>query len=272
MKSIKLIGIMSEYGMIATNKDYDSFEMNITNREIYEEDLESLRNNLNPDINETVYPFMSPIVVYPYFNEEEGRVKLLIQQGHHRFIICKEQNRNVNYVVTTVSDTTLGQNLGTQDWKIRDIVYSKMKSGDWCYTEVYNLMEKYEGYFSYTCLTVAIKGKKLSGKNDNNINLKSGKFSFTEEELESAKDILEKYKKFNELMGYTTTNANLLKAMYDANTYPDFDWKHFYDRSTKPSTQARINSNFKEVNSNAVARKVITEVYNFGSRTKIFTY
>lgn len=266
----KYVGILTEKGIVATKEDYDFFIEDETNRDINENNLKILKNDMNPNINEIEYPFMCPIVVY--LKDGKG----LIQQGHHRFRVCKECGRNINYVITEVRSVTKGQNNGTQDFTIDELVKSYSKQGNVYYKEFYNLRELYSYkteddkkcyFYSYTSLEMAMKGTK-----DNNF--KKGEYTYTQEQLESCKQVLERYYKFNQIVEYNKRNANktIVSAFYILNNRNDFDWKHFFSQCSKPQIKTRINNNWKDIGSMANAKGMIQDIYNSFTRQANFMF
>lgn len=265
----KYVGILTEKGIVATKDDYDFFVEDETNRDINEKNLEILKSDMNPNINETEYPFMCPIVVY--LKDGKG----LIQQGHHRFRVCKECGRNINYVITDIRSVTMGQNNGTQDFNIDELVKSYAKQGNPYYEGLYDLKEIYayknksgnkDYFYSYSALYTAIKEVKSDDFN-------RGKYTYTQSQYEKGLKLLERYYKFNDVIGYSTkANQKIISAFRLLNDRDDFDWEHFFNQCAKNQIKTRVNDNWKAVGTRANAKGMIQDIYNSFTRHTNFKF
>lgn len=252
-------GELTPMGMI-TN-DYSKFEMHNLNRVIKGEKLEALKKNLNHNAGESDYPFSAPIVVY----WEEG--KGVIQQGHHRFLICKEQNRKIAYVITNC-DRSPAEGQWGQDWAVEDYVYSFSNEK----FEGFPLLQKMKRefpHYSLIALTTFINGKPTSASS-----LKKKKFVLISdnqtEVYKKAKKRIKKFEEFQTAAQRSDKSKEVIRALIEASESFGFDWGYFIKRTRANANEVKRKPEFSSISKLATAKALITFYYNYNSRNDQF--
>ena len=248
---------------IKTRK-YDFLKFDETNREIDDEILYDLKNDLCEGISEHEYPFYAPIVCYwkPVMKHA------IIQQGHHRFCVCKELNRDIHYVITdNYRQPSRGQEEAHQDWKTKDLVESYVKEGIEDYKLLYKLYNENPKY-SLIALTAMINGKICDVKR---IRKREFKIENTNIDVERiAKDRIEKYDTFLKISQRSDRGKELITALIRACEREDFNFNYFIERSEKNASEIKIMHDFKSISTKAKAEALIQKYYNYKSRKNFF--
>ncbi|MGU8987226.1 hypothetical protein ACV3V0_05875 [Clostridium perfringens] len=262
MEGREYVGDLTHKGIIT--KDYSWFEYDNTNRRIDEEALSSLEDDFNQDINDTEYPFQAPIIVYWV----EGKTKGTIQQGHHRFEVCKRNNREINYIITPhYRHPSRGQEDLHQDWTTSELVESYAKEKIESYILLQKLKESYPKY-SFAALTVFINSSVCS-----NDKLRTREFSIKGDATETYTKAVCRIKKFEEFLvasNRTDKPKEVIKVLIEAMERPDFDWKYFIERTNKNASEASVKDAFKSISTNAKAISLIQFYYNNKSQSNFY--
>ena len=259
-------GILSENGGWIT-KDYDSLIFHQLNRVISEDALLDLEEDMNEDINEFEYPFQEPIVVY--YDKEQG--KFIIQSGHHRYLVCKKQNRELKVVI---SDYHRSPSRGFENehvsWTNEELIESYAEEGIESYSLLVRLKDKYPQY-SFIALSVFINGVAT-----NKSVIRHRKFKL------KCKDYIESYsiadnriQKFEEYKKATQREDNskeVIKVLVRAMEKNDFNWEFFIQRARANANEAKIRPEFSSISTNARAISLIEFLYNYKSKRNFYFY
>lgn len=250
---------------IETN-DYSWFKSDFLNRVIDREALADLRDDFNEDVSETEYPFQAPIVVYWVKGMTEG----IIQQGHHRFAVCQEENRGIRYTVTdSYRPSSRGQENQHQDWTTEELVESYAKEG----IESYKILQKLKNEHpnvSLVVLTTFINGYPASTQGLRERNFKTEKDTPIEEVYGVAKQRIIRFEEFNKAAQRTDKPKETVKALIKALENENFNWKYFIERTTANAPEARLKPEFKSISTSARAKALIQFYYNHNSRKNFF--
>lgn len=256
----KFVGTLTEKGIVT--KEYHWFKNDDTNRRLDSEALEELEESMNPNANEEEYPFQAPIVVYWDGEMSQG----VIQQGHHRFHVCKAMNREVNYVITSeYMPPSRNQEYEHQDWETEELVESYAKEDIPSYRVLWEAKRAYPKY-SFLALSVFFN-KKVTSRDY----IRRRKFKVdgnVDEALQVALYRIRKYEEFLNACQRNDKSKELIKAFISAYERPDFDWNYFIERCKANSSDIIDRQDYKSVNSNTKATALIMYLYNYNSKKK----
>lgn len=244
--------------------EYNWFKFDDLNRLIDHEALSDLKDDFNEDTKDGEYPFQAPIVVYWVKGMTEG----IIQQGHHRFTVCKETKRQIRYSITdSYRPASRGQESVHQDWTTEELVYSYAKEGLEPYVVLQKLKNEHPSY-SLVVLTTFVNGKTVQTQalRERLFTLETNK----EEAYGIAKQRIIRFEEFNKAAQRSDKPKETVKALIKALDRPDFDWKYFIERTTANAPDARLKPEFNSISTSARATALIQFYYNHNSRRNFF--
>ncbi len=254
-------GVLTEKGI--ETADYSWFKFDDLNRKLDSEALANLRDDFNEDVREFDYPFQSPIVVYWVNGMTEG----IIQQGHHRFTVCKGSNRKVRYTITdSYRPSSRGQENHHQDWTTEELVCSYAKEGIEAYKVLQRLKNEHPNY-SLVVLTTFMNGYPGSTQSLRERNFKT---HCDNEVYGIAKQRIIRFEEFNRAAQRTDKPKETVKALVDALKRENFDWKYFIERTLVNAPNAKLKPEFKSISTSARAKALIEYYYNNNSRRNFY--
>ena len=255
-------GKMTTKGIVT--KDYSWFEMDKTNRKINDKALKELKQDYNKNSRGDEYPFQAPIVVYWV----EGMNKGIIQQGHHRYMVCVQEKKEINYIISDCyRPCSMGHETDHQAHGTDELIYSYMMQEKKSYEILHNLKETYPKYAEPT-LTLFLNNK-ISTKPE----LRRGKFIIIEDPEKTHSIALERIRRFEEFLtasGRTERSKELIKTIISALERPDFDWDYFIGRCRKNGAESRLRLEYNSITSRAKANALVQFLYNHDSRKNFY--
>lgn len=164
--------------IIHESTDYDKFELLSFNRNVVK--TKALRASMSK------YGFLSP---YPIHVIKNGKGKLQIKAGHHRFFVARALNIPVKYVISEDTASIYELEKATIKWTLNDFLVSFAKDGNPNYLAVQSYCE--ETGISIG-LAMAMLGGHSAGSNNFNEKFKVGAFKAkkTSYHAEAVKDVL----------------------------------------------------------------------------------
>jgi hypothetical protein len=259
----KFPGVITEKGI--ETHDYSWFKFDDLNRLLGQEALADLKDDFNEDTKENEYPFQAPIVVYWVRGMTEG----VIQQGHHRFTVCKDSNLQIRYTVTdSYRPSSRGQENQHQDWTTDELVQSYAKEGLEPYFVLQKLKNEHPTY-SLVVLSAFINGSAVSTQALRNRSFKL-ELGLADESYGRAKQRIIKFEQFNKVSQRTDRPKETVKMLVKAMERQDFDWKYFIERAEANCHEARLKPEFKSISTSARAIAMIQFYYNHNSRKNFF--
>lgn len=249
---------------IETN-EYSWFREDEYNRPLDNEALLELKDDFNQDVKDGDYPFQAPIVVYWVKGMTEG----IIQQGHHRFAVCKDENRVVRYIVTDVyRPSSRGQENQHQDWSTEELISSYAREGIEPYVVLQKLKNEHPSY-SLVVLTTFLNNYPVSTKYLRDRLFKLS-ITDTEEAYGKAKQRILRFEEFNKSADRTDKPKETVRALIVAMERTDFDWNYFLERAKVNAREIRLRPEFKSISTSARATGLIQFLYNHNSRKNFF--
>lgn len=258
---LNIPGKLLNTGGIVT-KNYDWFIADKYNRNLDEDALLELQEDLNQDIEEEEYPFQAPIVVYWTEGMENG----IISQGHHRFEVVKRLNRDLVYVITnTFRPSSRGQETEHQSWTTEELVQSYAREGIESYVILNVLKEKHPRY-SYAALSVFLNDTSTSKDK-----LRERKFQLNSSaSLDRAEERIAKYEEFKQAAVRDDNSKEVIRVIVQAIDTPSFDWNYFIERTKANASEAKIRLEFSSISTNARATSLVQFYYNHKSKKNFF--
>lgn len=245
--------------------EYSWFSFDSFNRKLDKEALSNLKDDLNEDVKDGEYPFQAPVVVYWVNGMTEG----VIQQGHHRFTVCKEEERRIRYTITdSYRPSSRGQENQHQDWTTEELVFSYSEEGIESYKLLQKLKNEHPNY-SLVVLTTFINGYPASSQSLRERNFKTDK-STQKENYGLAKQRIIKFEEFNRAAQRTDKPKETVKVLIEALGNVNFDWKYFIERTSANAQNAKLHPEFKSISTKARAKALIEFYYNHNSRKNFF--
>lgn len=254
-------GNLLQTGGIVT-KNYDWFIPDQYNRQLDEDALLELQEDLNQDISDEEYPFQAPIVVFWTPEMNHG----IISQGHHRFEVVKRLNRELKYVITnTFRPSSRGQETEHQSWTTEELVQSYAREG----FEPYVLLNKLKvdhSRYSYAALSVFLNNNATSKDK-----LRSREFKLhSDASLERAEERIAKYEEFKKATMREDNSKEVIRVIVQAIDNPSFDWEYFIDRCKANAAEAKDRTQFSSISTNARATSLIQFYYNHKSKKNFY--
>lgn len=254
-------GTLLATGGIVT-KDYNWFIPDQYNRNLDEDALLELQEDLNQDISEDEYPFQAPIVVYWQPDMDHG----IISQGHHRFEVVKRLNRQLVYVLTnTFRPSSRGQETEHQSWTTEELVKSYAREEIDAYVILNALKEKHPRY-SYAALSVFLNDTATSKDK-----LRERKFQLNSgASLNRAEERIAKYEEFKQAAVRDDNSKEVIRVIVQAIDNPSFDWDYFIERTKANASEAKIRLEFNSISTNARATSLVQFYYNHKSKKNFY--
>lgn len=254
-------GTLLATGGIVT-KDYNWFIPDQYNRNLDEDALLELQEDLNQDISEDEYPFQAPIVVYWKPDMDHG----IISQGHHRFEVVKRLNRELVYVLTnTFRPSSRGQETEHQSWTTEELVKSYAREEIDAYVILNALKEKHPRY-SYAALSVFLNDTATSKDK-----LRERKFQLNSgASLNRAEERIAKYEEFKQAAVRDDNSKEVIRVIVQAIDNPSFDWDYFIERTKANASEAKIRLEFNSISTNARATSLVQFYYNHKSKKNFY--
>ena len=252
-------GVITTGGVIT--KEYSFFKIDKRNREIEEKGIKGLEDSFKEYIeNDQIYPFQVAITIYWELGMEQG----IIQQGRHRYNICKEQGREIAYTTThrNISPNEF-QSSGNQEYKIGQAIKSIAEDGNESYMVLHKLSEKYCKY-SMGALTTFLTGKIWANKSltDRNFFIKIN----LEEARERAEYRIEKYEEFLVHAKRKDKSKELIKLFIEVlDNMKIGEWEYHMTRVSLNKEDIEVES----VSSNIQAIALIKRLFNTNSERPV---
>ncbi len=127
---------------ITTTKNYGLFRLHVYNRNV--DNIKRLEKSMRQ------YGWIDAYPMHVYRN---GKKKLVIKAGHHRFEVARKLGIPVKYVVCDDSATIYELESSTNNWNLKDFLVSCVKAGDKTYIEIQEYHEK-TGIPLFSCISL----------------------------------------------------------------------------------------------------------------------
>jgi hypothetical protein len=184
-KSLKVAPIK-----VYVSDDYDMFTLSTYNREV------SLSKKLLESVKDNDLTQFNPILV----ND-----KLVIIDGQHRFMVCRELGIPIYFIISddVMVDDASAINQATKNWSTIDHILHYYKRGFDTYIKLMKLAEKYDLHLT----NLLALGKGSVDKNITVTDLtRAGKFQFRDSDAR-VKELLDNFQVFKEYIDFANTTT-----------------------------------------------------------------
>lgn len=235
---------------IRETKMYDKFTFHILNRDINPAKLKKLKASMRKHGWIPAYP------IHTYI--DNGR--LIIKDGHHRYIAAKELGIEIKYVICSDNATLYEINDPACEWKLKDYFKSYCRDDN----DEYNFVKQYSDDTGISLRSsIQLLRNQVAGYCSNfDQKIKSGTFKVSEN-TEYAGTIGHMVKTLKKKgVDFAASNAfvySLSKVMF----VDEFDWTVFLTQSKKNKTLLKKQNTAEEY------LLMIEKVYNSGNKKQI---
>ena len=241
----KMTKIKNEPIIVQTTKDYSLFKTLIGNRDVNEIHLKRLKESIKAN-------YLTTIIIV---NEN-----LEIIDGQHRFLICKELNLPVNYIICNnygISEIQI-LNANMKNWSLSDFVNGYCDLGYKDYQIFRHFVNEYN--LPLKAAVLILSGEHLSGKN---CSFKQGEFKV--KNLEESKKIVDKL--FSIKPYYNTKDGYLrrvfIETIISLLKNDNFDFNEFIFKLKQQPTKLVHCVNSTQY------KALIEEIYNYRRTNKV---